>query len=133
MNKDELRKRIGQLTPEERHVTQEKGTEPPFSGTYINHNEDGTYTCKVCDNPLFKSNNKLASSSMPGWPSFDEVLNSDSVLTQPDHSYGMVRTEVTCKNCGAHLGHVFDDGPSETTGKHYCINSVSLNFRKHDN
>lgn len=133
MNKAELKKKIEKLSKIERHVTQEKGTEPPYSGEFVNHNENGVYTCKVCDTPLFSSKNKFGSSSMPGWPSFDDAINSENVTTQPDNSFGMKRTEINCKNCGAHLGHVFDDGPKEKGGKHYCVNSASLDFKKNEN
>lgn len=125
MDKEELRKK---LTPEEFHVTQEAGTEPPFSGEFVDHKDDGTYTCKVCDAELFSSDTKFDSGS--GWPSFYDVMNSDAVERRTDTSHGMERLEVVCRNCGAHLGHVFPDGPQDKTGDRYCINSVSLNFKE---
>lgn len=122
MNKDELKKK---LTAEEYHVTQEKGTEAPFSGKYVDNHEKGMYACKVCGTPLFASDTKFDSGT--GWPSFDQALPG-AVAYHDDMTHGMRRTEVTCANCGAHLGHVFDDGPSETTGKRFCMNSCSLDF-----
>ena len=116
----ELRER---LSPEEYHVTQEAGTERAFTGRYWNTKDDGTYHCIVCDAELFSSDTKYESGS--GWPSFTNPMDLDSVETHTDTSYGMVRTEVTCANCGAHLGHVFPDGPGPT-GERYCMNSVSL-------
>ena len=115
------------LDPETYAVAREKATERAFSGTYWNHFEPGVYHCKACGNPLFRSDVKFESSC--GWPSFFEPIQAGSLFYHADHSYGMERTEVTCGRCGAHLGHVFDDGPPPT-GKRYCINSVILEFEK---
>ncbi|MBS1200421.1 MAG: msrB [Proteobacteria bacterium] len=115
------------LTPEQFHVTQEKGTERAFSGRYYGTTDKGTYSCICCGQELFSSEAKYDAGC--GWPSFWLPLAGDRVRTQRDLSHGMVRTEVTCSRCGAHLGHVFDDGP-EPTGQRYCMNSASLEFRK---
>lgn len=123
MNKDELKQK---LTDEEYHVTQEKGTEAPFSGKYVDHHEKGMYACKVCGTPLFSSDTKFDSGT--GWPSFDKALPG-AVLFHEDTTLGMNRTEVTCANCGAHLGHKFNDGPTDTTGERFCLNSCSLDFK----
>lgn len=114
------------LTPEQYHVLREKGTEAPFTGKFVNHHEDGMYTCAACGQELFASGTKFESGS--GWPSFTEPANREHVLLTPDLSHGMRRVEVTCANCGAHLGHVFDDGPADKGGQRYCINSCSLEF-----
>lgn len=116
------------LTPEEYAVMREGGTEAPFSGKYLDNKESGMYTCKACGKVLFASNTKFESGT--GWPSFTDPAVAENVGTRPDDSYGMHRTEVFCKNCNAHLGHVFDDGPKEAGGKRYCINSVCLGFEK---
>ena len=123
-----------QLTPYEYHVMREKGTEPAFTGKYHDSKEKGLYRCKACGNPLFKSDAKFDSGT--GWPSFVEPLGNESVEYHHDRSYGTERIEVTCGKCGAHLGHVFDDGPKQmlggkpATGKRYCINSVCLDLEK---
>lgn len=116
-----------ELTPEQYEVLREKGTERPFTGEYWNHFEKGKYVCAACGNVLFDSDAKFESDC--GWPSFDKAIKG-SVIYKTDTSYGMERTEVMCANCGGHLGHVFDDGPQETTGKRFCTNSVSIEFIK---
>ncbi len=123
---EELRER---LTPEQYHVTQEKGTERPFTGKYNDHHEGGVYTCVVCGNELFRSEEKFDSHC--GWPSFTAPVEEEKVEQTADYSHGMSRIEVTCDRCGAHLGHVFDDGPLPTR-KRYCINSASLDFESAD-
>lgn len=122
MKKDE------ELDPELKRVAREGGTERPFTGKYLNVHEKGMYKCAVCGNELFSSDAKFESGT--GWPSFTEPANLKNVELKEDSNFGMKRTEVVCKNCGAHLGHVFDDGPEEKGGKRYCINSVCLELEK---
>jgi len=123
MNEEDLKQK---LTPEEYRVLREGATEAPFSGKYVDNHEDGMYRCRACGAALFSSDKKFNSGS--GWPSFTDPAVAENVGTRPDDSHGMHRTEVYCKNCGSHLGHVFDDGPREAGGKRYCINSVCLDF-----
>ncbi len=115
------------LTPEEYSVTRKKGTERPFSGKYNMNKEKGTYLCKCCGNELFNSDTKYNSGT--GWPSFWEPIAEDKITEETDSTHTMIRTEVLCSKCDAHLGHVFPDGP-EPTGLRYCMNSISLKFKK---
>ena len=114
------------LSDESYRILIEKGTEPHFSGKYNLHFENGYYLCKACENPLFKSDQKFDSGC--GWPSFDDAIKG-SVKNILDKSHGMIRTEIVCNNCGGHLGHVFNDGPTKT-GQRYCVNSLSVDFKK---
>lgn len=118
---------LKKLSEEQINICHFKGTEPPFSGKYLNNKEAGTYHCAACDAELFASDTKFDSGT--GWPSFWDAAGKDSVALEEDLSHGMRRTEVLCKECGAHLGHVFPDGP-KPTGQRYCINSLSLDFKK---
>jgi len=115
-----------QLTPEQYHVTREKGTERPFTGAYATAKEDGVYHCICCDSPLFDSKTKYESGT--GWPSFWAPIADDAVTLEVDKSLFMVRTEALCQRCDAHLGHIFDDGPAPT-GQRYCMNSASFKLR----
>ena len=116
------------LTPEEKHVMFEGGTEAPFSGKYVENHDTGMYHCKNCGSELFSSDAKFDSGT--GWPSFTDPAVAENIGTRDDNSHGMHRTEVFCKHCGAHLGHVFDDGPADKGGRRYCINSVCLDFKQ---
>lgn len=119
------------LTPEQYHVLREKGTEIPGTGKYVHMDDKGDYTCAACGSMLFHSDKKYES-TMPGligWPAFSDAADSGAVEPKEDSSLGMTRTEVVCATCGGHLGHLFDD-PSSPNGKHYCINSVALDFKK---
>ncbi len=128
--KDDKKEELKTKNPKLYNIAVEGGTEAPFTGKYLNEHADGVFHCAVCDAPLFKSENKFESGT--GWPSFDRPITPEAVEYVPDDAFGMHRTEVRCKNCGAHLGHIFDDGPVETTGKRYCINSVCLDLEKKD-
>ena len=114
------------LTADEYHVMREKGTERPFTGVYNDVNDKGIYRCKGCGASLFESDNKFDAGC--GWPSFDQSIDNSAIDEHEDNSLGMRRTEVTCSNCGAHLGHVFPDGPPQSTGLRYCINGAALDF-----
>lgn len=115
------------LTPEQYKVLRQKGTETPFTGSLLNEKREGRFACAACGAELFNSGHKFE--SRDGWPSFYDVASSEAVKLQDDTSHGMYRVEVLCSNCGSHLGHLFDDGPRDNGGKHYCINSVCLDFK----
>jgi peptide-methionine (R)-S-oxide reductase len=115
------------LTPDQYHIAREKGTEMAFTGKYVDNHADGTYRCVACGQELFSSGTKFESGS--GWPSFTDPINRQHVELLDDGSHGMIRTEVICANCGAHLGHVFPDGPKDKGGQRYCINSGVLDFQ----
>lgn len=123
-SEDEWRK---DLTPEQYAILRGQGTEPPFTGKYVDTDEKGIYRCAACGNQLFSSETKFHSGS--GWPSFDQALPG-AVETRDDSSHGMQRTEVICARCGSHLGHLFEDGPKDTTGLRFCVNSAALDLKK---
>jgi peptide-methionine (R)-S-oxide reductase len=116
------------LTPEQYAVLRQKGTEPAFTGKYVDNHDAGVYKCAACGLQLFDSGTKFESGS--GWPSFTDPMNLEHVELRSDDEHGMLRTEVVCKRCGSHLGHVFDDGPQDKGGKRFCINSCALDFDK---
>lgn len=117
------------LTPEQYYILRQKGTDRPGSGGYTSHFEKGTYVCAACNTQLFESGSKYESHC--GWPSFDDAIEGTVKMT-PDYTHGMIRTEITCLTCDGHLGHIFDDGPKETTGKRFCVNTSSIKFVKSD-
>ncbi len=116
-----------ELSPEEYRVLREKGTEPPFTGKFYLNNEKGAYVCAACGNELFTSDMKFDSGC--GWPSFDREIDGGKIIIIKDTSHGMIRKEIVCARCKSHLGHIFDDGPTET-GMRYCVNSISLKFNQ---
>ena len=123
---DEFKKRLSEA---QYRVLREGGTEPP-RGKYDKFDEKGTYKCAACGQKLFSSDTKFDSTipGLVGWPAFSDALNNDAVELKEDNSAGMHRTEIVCSNCGSHLGHLFDDDPASKTGKHYCVNSVAMDF-----
>ena len=123
VNEEDLRKK---LSPEQYRILRGKGTEAPFTGKYLKHDKKGMYTCAVCGAELFSSETKFDSGS--GWPSFNNVASNKAVKLTEDRSHGMQRVEVSCANCGSHLGHVFRDAPDQPTGMRFCINSACLGF-----
>lgn len=125
LSSDRVATLAAEFTPEERHVILHQGTERPFCGLLLDHKQPGTYTCRLCGLPLFRSDAKFESGT--GWPSFFQPLDRDHITELIDHSHGMVRIEIRCKRCDAHLGHVFPDGPPPTHQR-YCLNSISLGF-----
>jgi peptide-methionine (R)-S-oxide reductase len=125
LSEEEMAQRVAALTPDERRVILQHGTERPFCGGLLANKKPGTYLCRLCDLPLFKSASKFESGT--GWPSFNEPIDPEHVAEIRDESHGMVRVEIRCARCGGHLGHVFDDGPAPT-GLRYCLNSASLAF-----
>ena len=124
MTEDDFKKK---LSPEQYRILREKGTEAPFTGKLLNEKGSGDFVCGACGATVFKSDTKFDSGS--GWPSFYDPANTEAVKLIEDVSYGMSRTEVTCANCGSHLGHVFRDAPEQPTGMRFCINSASLDFK----
>ena len=127
---DKVKKINPNLTDEQKEILFKKGTEAPFTGKYLNHKENGMYTCAVCGVEIFSSDTKFNSGS--GWPSFNNPANTKAVKLTEDRSGGMRRVEVSCANCGSHLGHVFNDAPNQPTGMRFCINSASLGFEPKD-
>lgn len=126
MKKDDLKTKLDPMTYD---VTQNKATEPAFAGKYVDEHADGSYHCVVCEQKLFESGAKFDSGT--GWPSFDQSIPGSTKLVDDD-SHGMHRTEVICSKCGSHLGHMFEDGPTETTGQRFCINSCALDLNKNN-
>lgn len=124
LSEDQWKKK---LTPEQYEILRKKGTEAPFSGALLHNDKDGNYICAACGQVVFSSDTKFDSGT--GWPSFYDPANTSAVNLKPDNSHGMKRVEVTCANCGSHLGHVFDDAPGQPTGMRFCINSASLDFK----
>jgi peptide-methionine (R)-S-oxide reductase len=120
------------LTPEQYHILREKGTEAPGTGKYVDMDADGMYSCAACGAALFSSDTKFESTlpGLVGWPAFSDMVDNDAVVLKPDGMLGMQRTEVTCANCGSHLGHLFENDPSSPSGDHFCINSAALDFKE---